>query len=165
MSKTIDILTVVDCVSLMNAVANKTITAGTQSAPTSLGSYASSDAYIYMITASSYVVNDQAKSELTVSANVGDSVRWMITCPGGGTVTLSLNWEGFAEVWECRGTGRNRNRPEIRTCPPFQRTIKPRLNRVWRPEAHPSTASANTPLPKSQTTWASAAVSGGSPAA
>lgn len=94
MSNTIDILTVVDCVSLMNAVSAGTLVAGTQTNPTSLGSYGSSDAYIYMITASAYVVNDQAKSELTVAANVGDSVRWMITCPGGGTSynTILTNW-------------------------------------------------------------------------
>ncbi|WP_435261731.1 AidA/PixA family protein [Tenacibaculum sp. nBUS_03] len=85
MSNTIDILTVVDAVSLQEAVASGKLKKGTKTNPTSLGSYGTSDAYIYMITANDYVVNDQAKSELTIAANVGDTVRWMITCPGGGT--------------------------------------------------------------------------------
>lgn len=94
MSNVIDILTVVDTVSLMNAVTSGRLAKGTQSNPTNLGSYSQSDAYIYMITASAYVVNDQAKSELTVQADVGDSVRWMITCPGGGTAynVILMGW-------------------------------------------------------------------------
>ncbi|SNR17285.1 AidA/PixA family protein [Tenacibaculum jejuense] len=94
MSNTIDILTVVDTVSLREAITSGKLTAGTKSNPTSLGSYSASDAYIYMITANDYVVNDQAKSELTIQANIGDTVRWMITCPGGGTSSnvVLMNW-------------------------------------------------------------------------
>ncbi len=98
MSTTIDILTVVDTVSLIDAVNSGKLPKGTQSNPTSLGSYTSSDAYIYMITASAYVVNDQAKSELTINADVGDSVRWMVTCPGGGTSynVILMGWNAGA---------------------------------------------------------------------
>lgn len=95
MSNTIDILTVVDTVSLREAVSSGSLKKGTKAAPRSLGSYANSDAYIYMITAKDYVVNNQAKSELTVTANIGDTVRWMITCPGGGTGSnvIMMGWK------------------------------------------------------------------------
>ncbi|MFK7748176.1 MAG: AidA/PixA family protein [Kordia sp.] len=95
MSNTIDILTVVDAVSVLEAVADKKLGgAGTASNPYNLGANGTSDAYIYMITASEFVVNNQAKSELTVKANVGDTVRWMGTCPGGGTSSnvILTNW-------------------------------------------------------------------------
>jgi nematocidal protein AidA len=86
MSNTIDILTVVDCVSIQNALTAKTLSPGSPGNYQSLGSYLTSDAYIYMICADAYALNGtQTQSELQVAANVGDSIRWMITCPGGGT--------------------------------------------------------------------------------
>jgi nematocidal protein AidA len=84
MSKTIDILCVIDAETLADAVANKTIAPGTLSKPTSLGDYSASNVYVFMITQGSRVVNDQAQSELTVDCEVGDNIRWTISNPGAG---------------------------------------------------------------------------------
>lgn len=97
MSNTIDILTVVDAASIEAAVAAGTLSSGgTITSPVSLGAWSQSDAYIYMITQTAFVVNEEAQSELSVKANVGDAVRWMITCPGGGTsynvVLMGMNF-------------------------------------------------------------------------
>lgn len=78
---TIDILCVVDANFL---VAN--VTPGTLSNPTSIGSYASSDTYIFMIADGQYASNNQGQSELTVSASVGDTLRWTITDPSTGLI-------------------------------------------------------------------------------
>lgn len=78
----IDIVTVVDASTLISLVNDGTLQPGTLEAPTNLGSYAGSDRFIFMIADGSYVVNDsQTHSELTVSANVGDNIRWTITNP------------------------------------------------------------------------------------
>lgn len=84
MSNTIDILSVIDTATLASKVANGSIPKGSISSPTSLGSYSQSDTYVFMITEGSYVVNDQAKSELTIACEVGDNIRWTITNPGAG---------------------------------------------------------------------------------
>jgi nematocidal protein AidA len=78
----IDILTVVDATTLMDLVATNKLSPGTFESPTNLGSYAGSDVFIFMIADGEYVPNGgQGKSELTVSANVNDVIRWTITNP------------------------------------------------------------------------------------
>ncbi len=77
---TIDILCVIDTNGLMASGPNP----GTQTGPTSLGSYNTSDTYIFMICDGQYVANGQAQSELTVNASVGDTIRWTITDPSTG---------------------------------------------------------------------------------
>lgn len=77
----IDILTVVDATTLVDLVSTGKLAAGTLENPTGLGSYAGSDQFIFMICDGEYVVNDQGKSELTVSAQVSDVIRWTITNP------------------------------------------------------------------------------------
>ena len=78
----IDVLIAVDGATLAEQVADKSIDPGTESHPTSLQSYQSSDVYVSMVAQKSYVVNDGGKSELTIKANAGDSIRWTITTFG-----------------------------------------------------------------------------------
>jgi len=80
---TIDVLCVVDTNGLIAA----NLPAGTIDKPTNLGSYQSSDAYVFMICDGQFVVNNQGKSELTLTAAVGDTIRWTITDPSTGMVT------------------------------------------------------------------------------
>jgi len=81
---TVDILCVIDADTLATAVANHTLNPGTVDSPTALGSYNSSDTYIFMIADGQYVVNNQAKSELSISCNVNDTIRWTISNPSAG---------------------------------------------------------------------------------
>jgi nematocidal protein AidA len=81
MDETVDILCVIDAETLADLVGSGKISKGSLNSPTSLGAWGSSDLYIYMITEGSFVVNNQAKSELTIKTSVGDNVRWHITCP------------------------------------------------------------------------------------
>ena len=84
MSNTIDILCVIDAATLAAKVASGSISAGTQANPTSLGSYSQSDTYVSMLTEGSYITNDKDGSELTITCDVGDNIRWTITNPGAG---------------------------------------------------------------------------------
>ena len=81
MDNTIDILCTIDAETLVDMVKEGKIAAGSIESPTSLGSWGSSDLYIYMITEKNFVVNNQAKSELKISTRIGDNVRWKIDCP------------------------------------------------------------------------------------
>jgi hypothetical protein len=87
-SNVIDILTVIDCESIIEATKTNppSLTPGTQVPGTSLGSYAGSDPLVYMIACKNFLVNDptRAGSELEVTADVGDTIRWTMTCPGAG---------------------------------------------------------------------------------
>jgi Inclusion body protein. len=77
---TVNILIAVDAATLAQQVKDGSIKPGSQSAPTNLGSYASSDVYISMITQSGNVDNtSQGQSELQVKCNSGDTVQWAIT--------------------------------------------------------------------------------------
>jgi nematocidal protein AidA len=76
---TIPVLCVIDSASI---IAN--VKPGTASNPASLGSWSQSDAYVYMITNSAFVANEQAQSELTVNAQVGQSIQWTITSIDNG---------------------------------------------------------------------------------
>ncbi|MBC3876380.1 hypothetical protein H8K38_01020 [Undibacterium sp. FT79W] len=82
--ETVDILCVIDATTLMKAVKNGLLHSGSIAQPTPLGSRDDSDAFIFMIADSDYVVNDQTKSELTVKCKVGDTLRWTITNPSAG---------------------------------------------------------------------------------
>jgi hypothetical protein len=77
---TINIQIAVDGNTLAQQIADKSINPGTQSSPTNLGSYSSSDVYISMTTQSGNVNNNtQGQSELNVKANSGDTIEWAIT--------------------------------------------------------------------------------------
>lgn len=80
---TIDILCVIDT----NGLMKKGLSSGSLENPTQLGSYDQSDTFVFMICDGQYACNDQGKSELTVNANVGDTVRWTITDPSTGLIT------------------------------------------------------------------------------
>lgn len=78
---TIPVLTIIDCASVL---AN--FTGGSSSSnATYLGAWGTANPYVYMLAQDSYVVSDQAQSELTIKANVGDQVQWSISCIGQGT--------------------------------------------------------------------------------
>lgn len=69
----------VDGRTLAQQVQDGSLPPGTQTAPTSLGSYGASNVYVTMTAQSSTVGNNtQGQSELTVLANSGDNVRWTI---------------------------------------------------------------------------------------
>jgi hypothetical protein len=84
MENTIDILCVIDAETLANNIKSGTLSPGTLENPTWLGANSNSDVYVFMITQGSFVVNNQTKSELMISAKVGDNVRWGITSPASG---------------------------------------------------------------------------------
>ncbi len=75
----VDVITVVDCELLASAIQIGAIRPGSFSSPTNLGSYSSSDNYIYMISRNGSVNNNQAKSELSIKVNPGDTIRWAMT--------------------------------------------------------------------------------------
>lgn len=79
MANTIDILVVVDAETL---IAKKP--GGSVGSEIQLGSFGTSDPYIYMIAPGDFVVSNQAKSELNVAASSGDNIRWTITSPTRG---------------------------------------------------------------------------------
>jgi hypothetical protein len=81
--ETIPILTVVDCQSVIDKVGGNDNFG--KANPVNLGSYGTSDLYLYMLTTQSFVVSEQGQSELTVKAQVGQSVQWAMTCIGAGT--------------------------------------------------------------------------------
>ncbi|WP_075341663.1 AidA/PixA family protein [Tenacibaculum agarivorans] len=83
MPNTINILSVID----VETILSSGITRGTKEVPTLLGSWGQSDSYVYMITAQGFVDSNsttRAGSELTIDANVGDTIQWELTCPGSG---------------------------------------------------------------------------------
>lgn len=91
---TIDILVAVDGAKLAQQVADGSINPGSQSSPTVLGAYADSDVYISMISESSNVTNEQGQSELTVSANSGDTLRWSMTTFGNNADQTAYLYAG-----------------------------------------------------------------------
>ena len=77
---TINVLVAVDGAKLAQQVADGSLSAGTESSPTALGSYSSSDVYISMIAPNSFADNGtNGQSELQISADGGDTVEWAIT--------------------------------------------------------------------------------------
>ncbi|PXF32147.1 hypothetical protein WH50_05985 [Pokkaliibacter plantistimulans] len=75
----IDILIAVDGEYLAQQLKDGSLKPGSQSSPTNLGAWQSSDLYIAMITQNSFLANDQGGSELDVKANSGDTIRWTMT--------------------------------------------------------------------------------------
>jgi len=80
---TIDILCVIDTNGLMKRGLNP----GSLENPTSLGAWDQSDSFVFMICDGQYACNNQGKSELTINAKVGDTVRWTITDPSTGLIS------------------------------------------------------------------------------
>lgn len=91
---TIDVLISVDGAKLQQQVSDGSIPAGTQSSPTNLGSYGSSDVFISMVSQNNFATNDQGASELTVKANSGDSLRWTITTFGNNIDNTAYLYNG-----------------------------------------------------------------------
>lgn len=87
MSKTINILSVIDVETILQQIQNGRLKTGTAENPTYLGAWSASDNYIYMITALGFIDTDsntRAGSELRVDARIGDTIQWELTCPGSG---------------------------------------------------------------------------------
>ncbi|MDI9311420.1 MAG: AidA/PixA family protein [Limnohabitans sp.] len=92
---TIDILCVIDTNYLMQKFSNA---GGTLTSPYSLGSFQSSDSFVFLIADGQYTSNNpdnspnnqndtgQGKSELQIDASIGDTIRWTITDPSLGLV-------------------------------------------------------------------------------
>ena len=78
---TINILIAVDAAMIAEQVNDRSLSPGSQGAPTSLGAWSQSNVYICMITQSGNVNNNsaQGQSELNVNANSGDTLEWAIT--------------------------------------------------------------------------------------
>ena len=79
---TIDIIVAVNAGELVKQVSSGNIQSGTQNAPTNLGAWNNSDVFIAMISENQFATDDQGKSELKVSAQQGDTVKWSITTFG-----------------------------------------------------------------------------------
>ena len=90
----INILVAVDGSQLAQQVADGSIQAGSQGSPTSLGAWSQSDVYIAMISQHSNVVNDGGQSELTISANSGDTIQWAMTTFGNNTDYTAFLYAG-----------------------------------------------------------------------
>jgi hypothetical protein len=68
------ILTVIDCESILEHVPPGQIGSEAQ-----LGSFKTSDQYVFMIGSGDYLASNQGKSELNISANAGDVIQWTVT--------------------------------------------------------------------------------------
>ena len=85
----VPITIVVDGESLKYAVEyNPNFQNSTPDKPVNIGAYGSQDKYVYMMTKNDFVVNDQAKSELTVKANPNNTIQWTM-------VTFSTDYTAF----------------------------------------------------------------------
>jgi hypothetical protein len=77
---TINIQIAVDGATLAAGILDGSIKPGTQSNPTSLGSWGDSNVYLTMTSQNNNVTNNsQGQSELYVKANSGDQVQWFVT--------------------------------------------------------------------------------------
>jgi len=81
MANVAQILSVIDCASILG---NTSIPRGTIGNETNLGSWAQSDAYIFMVGSGDYLASNQGKSELNIGAHSGDVVQWTVTDPTSG---------------------------------------------------------------------------------
>lgn len=93
---TIDIIVAVDGDQLQEQVNGKELSAGTKAAPTYLGSWTESDVFISMIAQQQFVSNDSSdgSSELTVTCNSGDTIRWRMTTFSSNTDTCAFIYGG-----------------------------------------------------------------------
>lgn len=90
MSNTIDVLCIIDATTLAAIVASGAISPGSAKNPTRLGSLTKSDVFVSMLTQGSYITNDRGGSELTITCDVGDNIRWTITNLGEGVNYSSI---------------------------------------------------------------------------
>ena len=155
MSNTIDILCVIDAATLAAKVASGSISAGTQANPTSLGSYSQSDTYVSMLTEGSYITNDKDGSELTITCDVGDNIRWTITNPGAG-----VNYSCMLYQFSSASIGTSVSPPiclplgvnlDINSASPNTGTPKPL---AYTSSAWQTTALGAVPSPGVQYSWA-----------
>ncbi len=84
MSNTIDVLCITDAATLAANVASGAISPGSAKNPTRLVSFAKTDVFVSMLTQGSYITNDRDRSELTITCDVGDNIRWTIANLGEG---------------------------------------------------------------------------------
>ncbi|MCB9235536.1 MAG: hypothetical protein H6581_28025 [Bacteroidia bacterium] len=90
MSQVVNVLIVVDADNLVSKLEDGTIKKGTQSSPTNLGSYGTSDNFIYMVAKNGVAANNQAKSELTIDVRSGDTIVWNMTTFGNMSTTSAF---------------------------------------------------------------------------
>lgn len=76
MGKVINVAILVDAANLIDHMKNNKLSPGSIDHPTSLGAYTDSDKFIYMVAKNAVVSNDQARSELTINAGSGDTIKW-----------------------------------------------------------------------------------------
>lgn len=119
MAQVIQILTVIDCKSILE---NSSIPPGTIGNETSIGSWGTSGQYVFMISSGDYCLSSnpdegQGTSELDVNADSGDVVQWTVTDPSSG--------QAYSPVLY----GLEADHPEALS-PPVMRAVK--LN-VWQP--------------------------------
>lgn len=85
-----NVLVAVDGYELAQQVRDGVISPGTKGTPTDLGAYSSSDVFISMISQHSSATNDQGGSELEITVNAGDSIRWAMMTFGS-----NLNYTAY----------------------------------------------------------------------
>lgn len=90
----INILVAVDSDALAQQIRDGSINSGSFDKPTSLSSYSASDVYIAMIAQNNVAVNEQGKSELTIKAQSGDTIRWNMTTFGSNTDNTASLYAG-----------------------------------------------------------------------
>src|SRR4051794_17742804 len=73
------ILSIIDCKSILSNVPSGTI--GNEA---NLGSWNTSDQFVFMIASGDFLASDQGKSELNIGAHSGDIVQWTVTDPTSG---------------------------------------------------------------------------------
>ena len=107
----IDILCVIDT----NLLRRLKISSGTLEHPTNLGANHHSDAFIFMICDGQFAVNHQGGSELTIKANVGDTIRWTITDPSTG-LAASENAQSFSCIlYNFQSKSKNISKPSLKS--------------------------------------------------
>jgi hypothetical protein len=84
----------VDAQLLADMVAADPSKAGSQDNPQSLGAWSSSDKYIYMIAKNSYVVSDQAQSELRIQVTSGTNINWYMGTFDNNTSYTPILYKG-----------------------------------------------------------------------
>ncbi|WP_299675765.1 AidA/PixA family protein [uncultured Tenacibaculum sp.] len=101
---TIDILCVIDT----NGLMKKGLKPGTLDNPTGLGGWSDSDSFVFMICDGQYACNNQGKSELSIKANIGDTLRWTITDPSTGLISGQQNKSFSCILYKFKSAGINK---------------------------------------------------------
>ncbi len=79
---TIDVIVAVNAGELVKQVNSGNLSAGTQNAPTNLGSWGNSDVFIAMISENEFTTDDKGGSELKITAEQGDTIKWSMSTFG-----------------------------------------------------------------------------------